>query len=194
MDEFEDLSDRLDALESEMGGAEAVTARFAAELSALRGALRRTGSDVVGLERSLNGGLRRALDGAVFDGLRLSDALAVVARSTANAAYGAATRPVTQALSGALASGVSAFAQGGVVAGATRLPVWRVPGVDVETGPGAILSSGRAGDGRLAVGAGGGRGPVTINVSTPDVEGFRQSRTQIAAEMSRALARGARNR
>jgi hypothetical protein len=35
---------------------------------------------------------------------------------------------------------------------------------------------------------------VVINVSTPDVEGFRRSQSQIAAEATRALARGQRNR
>ncbi|MGA0715983.1 MAG: phage tail tape measure protein, partial [Gemmobacter sp.] len=44
-------------------------------------------------------------------------------------------------------------------------------------------------------GGGGGGAPaaVTVNVSTPDVEGFRRSRSQIAAEVGRLLARGQRN-
>jgi hypothetical protein len=43
---------------------------------------------------------------------------------------------------------------------------------------------------------GGGGGPVSVvmNISTPDVEGFRRSRSQIAAEMARAMGRGRRNR
>ena len=36
-----------------------------------------------------------------------------------------------------------------------------------------------------------GRG-VTINISTPDVEGFRRARTQIAADLARAVAYGSR--
>ena len=35
--------------------------------------------------------------------------------------------------------------------------------------------------------------PVTINISTPDVAGFRRSQSQIAAEVGRLLARGQRN-
>ena len=34
---------------------------------------------------------------------------------------------------------------------------------------------------------------VTVNVTTPDVAGFQRSHSQIAAQMSRALARGERN-
>ena len=35
---------------------------------------------------------------------------------------------------------------------------------------------------------------VTMNVSTPDADGFRRSQTQIAAQLGRAMARGQRNR
>jgi hypothetical protein len=34
---------------------------------------------------------------------------------------------------------------------------------------------------------------VTVNVTTPDVEGFRRSRSQIAAELGRAVQLGNRN-
>jgi hypothetical protein len=33
-----------------------------------------------------------------------------------------------------------------------------------------------------------------MNITTPDVQGFRRSQSQVAAEMGRALARGQRNR
>ena len=47
-------------------------------------------------------------------------------------------------------------------------------------------------DGRLGVAAQGrGGGPsVTINISTPDIEGFQRSRGQIAAQLARAVQRG----
>jgi phage-related minor tail protein len=65
-----------------------------------------------------------------------------------------------------------------------------------EAGPEAILPLARGADGRLGVASGGGRGPVhvTMNITTPDVQGFRRSQSQVAAEMGRALARGQRNR
>jgi hypothetical protein len=34
---------------------------------------------------------------------------------------------------------------------------------------------------------------VTINIATPDVEGFRRSQSQIAAMLSRTVAQGQRN-
>jgi hypothetical protein len=35
---------------------------------------------------------------------------------------------------------------------------------------------------------------VVFNITTPDVAGFQRSQSQIAAQMSRALGRGDRNR
>ncbi|HHL22093.1 MAG TPA: phage tail tape measure protein, partial [Aliiroseovarius sp.] len=63
-----------------------------------------------------------------------------------------------------------------------------------EAGPEAIMPLARGPDGRLGVRGGGGR-PVniTMNISTPDVEGFRRSQGQIATQMARAIARGQRN-
>jgi phage-related minor tail protein len=65
-----------------------------------------------------------------------------------------------------------------------------------EAGPEAIMPLARGPDGKLGVRGAGGGGTVhvTMNVSTPDTEGFRRSQSQIAAQMSRALARGQRNR
>jgi phage-related minor tail protein len=54
----------------------------------------------------------------------------------------------------------------------------------------------RSADGRLGVAAGGSGGRavnVTVNVTTPDVAGFKRSQSQIAAQLGRALARGERN-
>ena len=64
-----------------------------------------------------------------------------------------------------------------------------------EAGPEAILPLARGPDGRLGVrGGGGGAVNVVMNITTPDVQGFRRSQGQIAAQMGRALARGNRNR
>ncbi|HBS99404.1 MAG TPA: phage tail protein, partial [Citreicella sp.] len=54
----------------------------------------------------------------------------------------------------------------------------------------------RGADGKLGVRAQGGGAPVTVvmHIQTPDVQGFRRSQSQIAAQMGRALGQGARNR
>ncbi len=86
------------------------------------------------------------------------------------------------------------FARGGVVAGATPFPMRGATGLMGEAGPEAILPLARGADGRLGVQAGGGRAvQVVMNVATPDVQGFERSRGQIAAQVSRMLARGQRN-
>ena len=65
-----------------------------------------------------------------------------------------------------------------------------------EAGPEAIMPLRRGPDGRLGVAAAGGGAPVHVvmNITTPDVQGFQRSQTQIAAQMGRVLARGQRNR
>ena len=64
-----------------------------------------------------------------------------------------------------------------------------------EAGPEAIMPLARGADGKLGVRSGGGGSTVhvTMNVSTPDAESFRKSKTQIAAQLSRAMSRGNRN-
>jgi phage-related minor tail protein len=54
----------------------------------------------------------------------------------------------------------------------------------------------RGADGRLGVQAAGGGRPINVvmNISTPDAAGFQRSQSQIAAQVSRALSRGQRNR
>jgi len=43
-----------------------------------------------------------------------------------------------------------------------------------------------------AYGGGNGGGAVTVNIMTRDAESFRQSRTQVAADMARAVSMGRR--
>lgn len=170
------------------------------------------------MSRAIGGGLRSAFDGVVFDGMRLSDALRSVATSMVDAAYNTAMRPVQGALGSAISNGmngllsgimpfekggaisqgrVTPFARGGVVNGPTTFPMRGGMGLMGEAGPEAIMPLTRGPDGKLGVAAsGGGGGPVsvTMNITTPDAQGFRRSSSQVAAEMQRALARGQRNR
>ena len=64
-----------------------------------------------------------------------------------------------------------------------------------EAGPEAIMPLSRGSDGKLGVRMDGGGRPVTVvmNISTPDAQSFQKSRSQIAAQMTRALGRGQRN-
>ena len=219
MSDFEDLDARVTALESSLDGARGATEAFDAELRRMGQTMAFTGREVDVLSRSIGGGLRRAFDGVVFDGAKLSDALRQVSRSMVDAVYSAAMRPVQNAFGGALAHGVQGamsalmpfarggglaegrvmpFAEGGIVSGPVAFPMrGGRTGLMGEAGPEAILPLARGPDGRLGVQtAKGGAGRpvnVVINVSTPDVEGFRRSEGQIAAELGRLMARGQRN-
>ncbi|RMH39768.1 MAG: phage tail tape measure protein [Alphaproteobacteria bacterium] len=204
-------------LESALGGASGLAATFGAELERLRGELLYTGREVNSLSRSIGAGLRRAFDGVVFDGARLSDALADVARTMTSAAYSVAMKPIQNALGGAIANGINGlasavlpfrdgapftqgrvvpFASGGIVRAPTLFPMRGATGLMGEAGPEAIMPLQRGPDGRLGVRAeGGGRAiSVVMNITASDAESFRRSRSQIAAEIGRAIERGQRNR
>ncbi|WP_372884795.1 phage tail tape measure protein [Shimia sp.] len=207
---------QVDALEESLGQTAVMAANFDTELRAVRQTLAATGQDVKTLERGLSKGLRRAFDGVVFDGMKLSEALEEVARSLMNTAYSAALRPVTDSLGGALADGIGTlvqgilpfadgagfaqgrvmpFASGGVVAAPTYFPMRGGTGLMGEAGPEAIMPLARGPDGKLGVrGAGAAPVNVVMHIQTPDAESFRRSQTQIAAQMGRALGRGQRNR
>ena len=91
---------------------------------------------------------------------------------------------------------VMPFANGGVVNGPVTFPMRRGVGLMGEAGPEAIMPLARGADGKLGVRSAGGGGPVNVvmNITTPDVGGFRRSQGQIAAQLGRAIGRGQRNR
>jgi len=208
---------QIEALETTLGGARGTAAAFELELVRMRESITLTNREVGSLSRSIGSGLRRAFDGLVFDGMKLSDALKSVANSIVNATYSAAIKPVQNQLGGLLAGGIEGlvnaavpfakggaftqgkvipFATGGVIDQATYFPLRGATGLMGEAGPEAILPLSRGSDGRLGVKSDGGGRPVQIvmNITTPDVQGFARSQSQIAAEMSRLISRGQRNR
>ncbi len=217
MAEIEDLQDQVAALEATLGASTAMIAAFEGELARMQQTMVFTGREVNTLSSGIGGGLRRAFDGLIFDGVKLSDALKLVAQSMVSSVYNVAMKPVQGALGGLVASGINAvlsgmmpfqaggsfsqgrvmpFAKGGVVSQPTSFPMRNGRGLMGEAGPEAIMPLARGADGRLGVQAAGARRAVTVvmNIQTPDVQGFQRSQSQIAAQAARALARGQRNR
>ena len=198
-------------LESSLTGLESVAASFRKEIESTGGSMKEAGREATSMSRSLSSSLRQAFEGVVFDGESLSDALTSVGRSLSGAVLNQALAPVQSSVGSALQSAlggllgfakggaftggrVSAFARGGVVDRPTTFPMRGGTGLMGEAGPEAIMPLARGADGRLGVRGGGGGGVnVTMNITSPDVAGFQKSRTQVAAEMSRAIQRGRRN-
>jgi hypothetical protein len=197
--------------------ASAMTAAFQSELQSLQGTMLYTGREVSSMSRSIGGGLRRAFDGVVFDGMRLSDALRTVAtrwwtRPTTPRCGRFRTRsavPIANGMNGLSVRSFAVPARGRDQPGAgDALRPWRRRARPYHLSDARRLRpDGRGGArGDPAAGARGGRPlgrreqrrrgsvHVTMNITTPDVQGFRRSQSQVAAEMGRALARGQRNR
>ncbi|UWR41746.1 phage tail tape measure protein [Phaeobacter inhibens] len=210
------LEQQGEALSDSLGDAAGMAATFDGELRRVRAAFAATGKDAETLERGMSKGLRRAFDGVVFDGMKLSDALDAMAQSMIQTTYSAAIKPVTSHVGGLLSDGVGKlmsgilpfadgaafsqgrvmpFAKGGIVSGPVSFPMRGGTGLMGEAGPEAILPLTRGADGALGVRSQGGRATsVVMNIQTPDVQGFQRSQGQIAAQLSRALSRGNRNR
>lgn len=212
-----DFESQAGPLEDSLGDAAGMAAQFTAEMDRVRAAFAATQADAADFETGLSRGLRRAMKDLVVDGDSLSDALESLAKTMINTTFNSAMRPVTDHLGGLVSDGIGAlvggilpfadgaafsqgkvtpFARGGVVSSPTHFPMHGGLGLMGEAGPEAILPLARGHDGSLGVKTqGGGKSPtVVMNVSTPDVAGFQRSRGQIAAQMSRMLARGNRNR
>ena len=217
MAQIEDLQEQVAALEATLGTSSVMVGAFEGELSRMQETMLFTGREVNTLSNNIGGGLRRAFDGLIFDGMKLSDALRTVAQSMITGVYNAAMRPVQGALGGLVAQGISSvmgsmlpfkdggafaqgrvmpFAKGGVVSSPTSFPMRGGRGLMGEAGPEAIMPLTRGSDGRLGVQAASGGRSVTVvmNIKTPDVQGFQRSQSQIAAQASRAMAQGQRNR
>lgn len=190
-----------DELDLGLDDAAETTAAFTRELRELGGALAGAEVQTGALSRNLSRSLGRAMEGVIFDGTRASDALRQVATSLVDTVYAQATKPVTDHIGGLVSQGVGAltgaitpFAKGGVVSGPVTFPMAGGAGLMGEAGPEAIMPLTRGADGTLGVRSSGGGSTVVMNIQTPDAQSFQRSRSQIAAQMSRALGAGARNR
>lgn len=213
---FDDLENGADNLNETLGQTSTLVTGFDGELRRMQGSLASTSRDMSNLERGMSRGLRKAFDGLIFDGVKLSDALGSVRETMVSTAYNAAMQPITKGITGALANSVGGlvqnilpfadgapfsqgrvmpFANGGIVSSTTPFGMRGGMGIMGEAGPEAIMPLARGADGKLGVrGAGGSGQTIVMNITTPDIQGFQRSKGQIAAQMTRALSRGQRNR
>jgi phage-related minor tail protein len=213
--EIDQLEDQLDGLERNLAATSDMSAAFQRELAGMQLGIAGAGREAAGFSRSLSTDMRAAFGDLVFEGAKVSDVLRDVAKSMINTTLNSAIKPVTGAISGVLTGGltnliggmlpfgkggvfsaghVTPFAKGGIVSSPTNFPMRGGIGLMGEAGPEAIVPLARGADGTLGIrGGAGGSVTVTMNISTPDVAGFKRSGSQIAAGIQRAIARGQRN-
>lgn len=213
-DDLEQLDLQLASLESNLAGATVLTASFQQELLGMQSSISLAEKEARGLSRSLSRGLRGAFGDLVLEGAKLSDVLGNVAQQMIRTTFNQALSPITDTLSGVVTGGLgslfgglfgsangnvfaggrhTAFANGGIVNGPTVFPMRGGTGLMGEAGPEAIMPLSRGADGKLGVRGGSSHVTVNMNISTPDAQSFRQSQTQVAAGVSRAISRGNRN-
>ncbi len=164
------------------------------------------------LGRQFSSTLISAFEGLAIKGRGLNDVLKGVGLSLSRMALQAAFKPLEQGIGRILNSALSGgfgfakgaafqqgmpvpFAKGGVIASPMTFPLGNGgTGLAGEAGAEAIMPLARGRDDRLGIAAHGGGGMhVTVNITTPDIEGFRRSEGQVAAMLARAVASGQRN-
>jgi phage-related minor tail protein len=177
---------------------EELQASLSIETARLRGEL----GELNRLGASFGTTISRAFASAITDGRRFSDVMRSLMLSLSRQALTNALKPLGD-LFGNLLSGiipnakgnvVTPFAQGGIVNSALLFPLrGGGTGLAGEAGAEAIMPLGRDAQGRLGVRGGERAVNVTVNIATPDVEGFRRAQSQVAATLLRAIERGQRN-
>ena len=95
-----------------------MTASFSAELGRMQQSMLLTSREADSFANGVGGGLKRAFDGMIFDGMKLNDALKGIARGMADTAYSIAMKPIKDAVSNVIAQSIGGgepvpFAKGG---------------------------------------------------------------------------------
>ena len=169
--------------------------------------LRANMTDLSRLADSFGTRLVSAFSGAVIHGRKLSGVLKGLTLSLAQTALSQALRPLGNLVGGLFGSIIGSargnvvaggrimpFAGGGIVNSPVLFPMRGGYGLMGEAGPEAIVPLARGRDGKLGIRGGGSGGVnVTVNISTPDIQGFQRAQSQVAAMMARAVSRGQRN-
>lgn len=218
MTEFDGLDafdDQVAALETSLQGASMLAAGFASELEKMGATIDSVNKDVSSLSSGMSSGLRKSLDGIVYGTMTMQEAFKSLHKSMVDTVYDTAVSPVTDHFGGILGQGlgtimnaflpfangsaftqgrVTPFANGGIVSSPTHFPMRGGAGLIGEAGPEAIMPLARGANGKLGVRAEGGGRPVSVimNISIPDVDGFKRSQGQIAAQVGRVLTHGRR--
>lgn len=161
--------------------------------------LRSEVADLAGLARGMGSAFTDAFRDGALEGRSFGSVLRDLALRLSQLSLTAAFKPVEGFLGGVLANGFAGLraaprATGAAVtaAGAIAAPSY-LPAGAVRTAASLAENAGPAGRSPPMPVAGRGATHVTVNIATPDVDGFRRSEAQVSAALARAVARGHRS-
>ncbi len=166
------------------------------------------------LSKSFSNDISNAISDVIIKGDDLSDSLRSLALTMADRALSAAIQPIAGLISGGISNlvtgvlpfenggiiqngNVQAFSSGGIVNGPTNFPLRGGVGLMGEAGPEAIMPLKRGSDGKLGVVSESNTASptnVTINISTPDIQSFQRTQSQIASKLVHAIQKANKNR
>jgi phage-related minor tail protein len=164
-------------------------------------------NDATRVANTFSRALTNAFVGVAAKGKSLGDVVNSIGLSLSRLALNMAFKPIETGLQGLispLANGlaniftptmptVTPMAKGGVISAPTFFQSGGGFGMAGERGAEAILPLARGNDGSLGVRIHEQVTPnITINIATPDVDGFRRSQSEIAASLARMVSRGRR--
>lgn len=170
-------------------------ARLSADIAAFRAEL----EEASRLAFGFGGAMSQALDEAIGKGRELDEVLKGLGLRLARLAIEAAMRPLGEGLGTAIAGALVAAAPASATS-VRSAPAMAAPAMTAASAPAAGPAPASAATRSLEpAGLLASPGPsrpvsVTVNVSTPDIDGFRRSRGQVGAEIVRALERALRHR
>ncbi len=158
--------------------------------------------------------ISKAFTDATAGGKQFDDVLKQLALRLSNLAVMQALNPAAKGLASGLsklfsslfgersdpsdvvgARSITPFAAGGVIASPAYFPLPSGGvGLAGEAGPEAIVPLTRGSDGRLGIAMNGANAQpnITVQIATPDMQGFRRSEAYITGQIARAVARGQR--
>ena len=173
--------------------AQTLLAAFSTEMEQFSRSVNQSAQSVHQFERSLSSRLKKAFEGLIFKGDTLSEALESVGRGLIRSSYAAAMNPINEHFNKTIKSGVESLFSDLFphAAGTAQEQLKNFSSGSVQQRASFIAEQNRGIAPSIQRDANAGQMArpvqVTMNIKTPDVEGFERTHKQISQRLSRYL-------